>query len=191
MNPVKDESTTQAANVEELRRLLFRGERGDRSVLPELRQFLDATPRMWELHGDVSRKAEEALARLAAGDDLVLSECLMRKQAALRAELAGSEASALEQSLADRVAICSLAVGYFDCLLGRSEGRSMESIEPLRRHLDAAHRRFLSAAKTLAEVRRLLRRSPSPLQIATSLQGDTSPVGTRRERRPAGVSLEN
>jgi hypothetical protein len=67
----------------------------------------------------------------------------------------------------------------------------MESIEPLRRHLDAAHRRFLSAAKTLAEVRRLLRRAPSPLQIASSLLGDTSPVVTRRERKSADLSLDN
>src|SRR4051812_41671667 len=89
--------------AEELGLLLARAERGDQSVMDELRAFLDRNPEVWKQAGDLARHAEMVLLDLAAGKNLFLKEAIARKLDELKRELAPS--SPLERLLAERVAI--------------------------------------------------------------------------------------
>ena len=97
---------------EELARLLQRAEQGDLSVLPALRKVLDANSAIWREYGDLARHAEVSLVHLAAGPNLLLAESLARRLAELKRELAGPSPGPLERLLAERVALCWLAVHH-------------------------------------------------------------------------------
>jgi hypothetical protein len=90
----------------DLRELVGRAQQGDVTVLPRLKEFLDAHPQVWQELGDLALHAREALIRLVAGDNLLVGECVRRDLAALEAELAGPSPSPLERILVQRV-VCA------------------------------------------------------------------------------------
>src|SRR5262245_2059888 len=165
---------------ERLARLLKRAERGDCDALAELRQALDADARLWRDYGDLALQAEAALIRLVAGANLLLAEALQRKLHAMKNELATESASPLERLLVQRVTTSWVQVSYFDALMTQSSGSSEARTRMLLRQQDAAHRRHLAAVKMLATVRKLLKPSPSPVEIASRL--DRSGPAAQRDR---------
>jgi hypothetical protein len=173
----------------ELAQLLKRAQAGDVSVLGALRQVLADNPELWQGYGDLAAQAEAALIRLAAGRDLLLTEALLRKVAALKQELGGESPSPLEQLLIERVTACWLQVSYFDGLMAQAQGSSAERVKMLQGQQDAAHRRQLAAIKTLATVRKLLRPPLSPVDVAARLDGERPRV--RMHKAPMGVPVEN
>jgi hypothetical protein len=176
--------------AEEIRQLVQQAQQGNTAVLPRLRELLDERQELWKDFGDLSLHAQGALVKLVGGTDLMLTECIWRKLAALRAELAGPTPTRLEQLLVDRVACSWLQSCYFDALLGQSKGASAAQLQAIQRSLTSAHNRFLSAAKSLTLLRKLLIPSRSPIEIATALQGNGRP--SRRNMMPAeGVRVEN
>jgi hypothetical protein len=170
----------------ELARLLERAEKGDQSVLPELQRVLDADAALWHHYGDLALHAEAALGVLAAGTNLLLGESLKRKLQAMKDEVGGESASQLEKLLAARVAMTWMETAYFDTLIAQSAGMSEARLKMLRGQQDAAHRRHLSAIKTLATVRKLLTPAASPLEIATRLDGK-NPLARRGREGIAGT----
>jgi hypothetical protein len=65
-------------------------------------------------------------------------------------------------------------------------------MDSIRKHQDSANRRYLAALKTLAVVKKLLRPSFSPIQIANGMQGKRRPVVLDRERLLTnGVAIQN
>jgi hypothetical protein len=156
-----------AKRREGLARLFERATQGDRSVLPELREALDANPEFWEQYGDLSLQAEASVGVLAAGSNLLLGEALKRKLQALKAEL-GASRSAVEGLLAGRVVVTWAQVHHYDALAAQALVGSPR-LRELQRLQDAAHRRHLSALKTLAVVHKLLTPAPSPVQVASRL----------------------
>jgi hypothetical protein len=177
-----DESTNLA-------QLLKRAQAGDVSVLGALRQVLSDNPDLWQGYGDLAAQAEAALIRLAAGRDLLLTEALLRKLAALKQELGGESPSPLERLLIERVTACWLQVAYYDTLVVQARESSPARLKMLQGLQDAAHRRHLSAIKTLATVRKLLRPPLSPVDVAARLDGERPRV---RMHNPAvGVPVEN
>jgi hypothetical protein len=170
--------------------LVSRAERGDATVLPVLRELLDHRQDLWKEAGDLAVHARRSLIRLASGHNLMLAESLERKAADLRKELAGPEASPLERLLADRVVACWLQVSYWDAVqTGEFDNAGRDAI---RRHQDSAHRRFETATKNLATVRKLLAPVHSPVEVATRLGGGNHAADLRRNRSGAtGVGVEN
>jgi len=165
---------------EALARLLQRAEQGDRDVLPRLREALDADANLWRYYGDLALQAEAALIRLAAGTNLLLAESLQRKLHALKKELTSESTSPLERLLVERVTATWLQLSYLDALVTQSTGSSEARSKMIQRQQDAAHRRHLTALKTLATVRKLLKPSPSPVEIASRL--DRSAQTSRCDR---------
>src|SRR5579871_5375189 len=102
-NPKPDKSETAAG--EEVARLLDQAKKGDAAVLPQLRRLLDESPELWQYYGDLAAQACASWVQLAAGQNLLLDECLTRKAAELQKEIAGATPSPLEQHLADRVVV--------------------------------------------------------------------------------------
>ena len=144
--------------VAQLNALLPRANAGDALALADHRSFLDAHPGLWTQVGNLAREAELALVRVAAGDNPVAKEAVVRKLDVLRREVAGSTPTALERLLADRVAIgwLGLAVAegtYHQALERRELDRADDEFH--QRRVERAQRRYLAAAKALAQVRRL------------------------------------
>src|SRR4051794_36738638 len=111
MEQTEQSSASAAADLSELAE---RARQGDASVLPALRQALEADPSLWETYGDLAVQAQAAWLDLLAGKNLLLSEAVQQKLGALRAELGGPSPSPLERLLVERVVACWLQLHYAD-----------------------------------------------------------------------------
>jgi hypothetical protein len=140
-----------------LQQLVERARKGDASTLPALRKMLQASPGFVEVcGGDLARQAEHSLLNAATGENLSYREAVLRKMELLRAELAGPDPAPLERLLVERIVACWLQLHYLDIRLAQNETKlTMDQVEFLEGRRDRAHRRYLSAIKTLATVRKL------------------------------------
>jgi len=159
---------------DEIRQLVQRAEQGDVTALPALRTLLDESPAVWNEYGNLALQAECSLVKLASGSNLMMSESLIRKLATMKAELAGPSPSPLEKLLSERIVACWLHVSYFDAVIAQTHGVSAVKANELRRMQDSAHRRFLTATKTLATIRKLLRPAPSVLDLLNKQVPETN-----------------
>ncbi|MFO0850679.1 MAG: hypothetical protein U0871_19295 [Gemmataceae bacterium] len=125
---------------------------GDKSALPDARPLLDDPRLVAVFGGDLVDRAEQALAAAACGADLLAREAVKRKLNAVRAELAGPAPTAVERLLAERAAVCWLNVYHLE---QQAAAAPAELADDRQRAVDRAHRRYLSALKTLAAIRRL------------------------------------
>lgn len=145
-----------------------RAKAGDETALARLRQQLNAVPQAWEEAGNLALQAEHVLIGLAAGDDAMVREAIERKIGRLKADFGWDDVSPEERLLVDRVAICWLEVHYADTVHARHvKTRNPPLLDCLQRHQDRAQRRYLSAIKTLVQVRRLL---VPPVQVNIAQQ---------------------
>jgi hypothetical protein len=177
----------------ELALLLKRAEQGDRSVLPELRKALDATPEIWKKYGDLALQAEGSFIELIAGNNVLMAESLLHKLAEMKGELGGPKPSPLERLLVERVTATWLQVNYADALFAQVGGQqtSPALLRERSQFQQAAERRHLTAIKTLAVVRKLLKPTPSPLDLLQKPVAETSPVARRGGLRLHEAGLSN
>jgi hypothetical protein len=187
----KEQQAQDQVAIGELARLLDRAEHGDASALPELRKALDADSRLWAQYGDLALHAEAALGVRAAGTNLYLGEALNWKLQSMKDELGGDAASPLERLLVSRVVMTWMQTAYFDALAAQASGANDGRTKMIHEQQEAAHRRHLTAAKTLATVRKLLTPSLSPVQIATRLEGQNPAVRRGREGIAGTVPVTN
>jgi hypothetical protein len=136
--------------------MLERARQGDEAALPLVRKMLEKPEFVDALGGNLAWQAEHSLIRAAVGDNLAAREALTRKLELLRAELAGPSPTPLERLLVERVAACWLQLHHADILLAQ-QGHTftLRQLEYHQRTRDRAHKRYLSAIKTLALVRKL------------------------------------
>ena len=174
--------------------LVSRAMRGDREVLPALRDALDRYPALAKQAGDLAARAEDAWLGLLAGEDLFTAEAVRRRLAALRAELAGPQPQPLERLVVDRIAACFLQLQYADVTyaLARDPGASVAALREMQRRQEGAERRYQAALRQLAVIRKLLRPALSPLQLALGPVGGERAVPMRQATaaspRLAGVN---
>lgn len=144
-----------------------RAQDGDKTVLPALRKALDEEPKMSRILVDLARSAESGMVEIIAGEDLLVQEAMPRNLAAMRKEIAGENPSPLERLLAERIAACWLQLQYFDAIYAQNLRKlSISQSEYYQRRIDRAHKRYLSAIRTLAQVRKLLKPSVAQINIA-------------------------
>lgn len=132
-----------------------RAEAGDEAALPALRELLARPGMVDALGGNLARSAAEALLAAFAGTNLHAREVIGAKMAALRAELAGPDAPPVERLLAERAACCWLHLHHLEHLYAGQKGMAFELAAHYQKSIDRAHKRYLSALKALADVRRL------------------------------------
>jgi hypothetical protein len=144
-----------ATTRDDLAALVRRAEGGDQSSLPALRELLTDPALVDALGGDLARQAQLSLILKFSGKNLAFREALPRKLDAIRAELGGPNPSPLERLLADRVAACWLHLHHLEIVYAQKDSMSLELAQHYQRCIDRAHKRYLSAIKTLATVRRL------------------------------------
>jgi hypothetical protein len=138
----------------ELLSLIQRSEQGDATTLPVLREMLK-TPSFLDAYSNVARHAQNALVDKYAGKNLPIKEGLEQKMQSLQAELAGPNPSPLERLLAERIAVCWLHLYTLESIYARKDSLSVEHGNYYQENINRAHRRYLSAIKTLATVRKL------------------------------------
>jgi hypothetical protein len=147
-------ATAVPTDPKELRKVLERAQRGDETTLPVLRELLNEK-HMVEACGNLAEHSEHTLVRKFSGKDLTLREGLRRKLECLRAELAGPTPAPLERLLVERVVACWLHLYHLEAVYAGKDSMALELASYYQRSLSAAHKRYLSAIKTLALVRRL------------------------------------
>jgi hypothetical protein len=165
-----------------LQEIVKRAQEGDLSVLPDLRRALDANPQFCEDCGNLATQAENSWLRLLAGKDLLVWEAVGRKLEELRTELCGSAPSPLEKLLVDRVVACWLQTTHADLIFAQARGvhASPGALREVMKRQESSQKRYLAAMKQLALVRKLLRPSVSPLDLATRPVQETRPACGRR-----------
>lgn len=171
--------------VEEIRSVVGRAKNGDISVLPRLRELLTQHPALWVHYGNLAGQTEAAWVVLAAGQDLHLRECLLRRAASLREELAGPSPSPVEKLLVERVVATWLQLHYFDAI----EAQALNTDEKPRlatsraKRQEQAHRMYLTSLAALTTLRKLL---PGPPVIALPSPKDEPPPAPERIGRCNG-----
>jgi hypothetical protein len=141
----------------DLASILSRAESGQPKSVKEAKAELDRVPNGWENLGNVSKQALLLLVDGACSSNPVRGEAIRRQADALKVELAGPNSSTLERLLADRVALCWVAVNVEEMrhTMALSKNSDFELCEFFQKRLDHAHRRYLQSIKALAQVRRL------------------------------------
>ena len=155
--PEKDAGARAVESRKEIDAFLARAHKGDKAVLPVLREWLDESAMLVPLLSSGCLDAEGSLIRATFAQDLVAQEVIPRTLERMRQDLAGSNPSPLEKLLVERIVMCWLQVQHADMMYSYHCGTlSLEQGDYFQRRQDRAHRRYLQAIKTLAEVRRLL-----------------------------------
>jgi hypothetical protein len=152
-----EEREDQRQALKKWRGLVKQAEKGDKEALPAIREALDELPELaWHL-SNVAEAAEHSLMKQMTGEgDLLTKEIVPRQLAAMREELAGPSPSPLERLLVERVVATWLQLHYFEARYAAIMGDlTMMQSEHHQKRIDRAHRRYLSAIRTLAQVRKL------------------------------------
>jgi hypothetical protein len=113
------------------------------------------TPLWLEACGNLAKHVENALIRKLAPKDLAVSEGLRKKLEVMRGELAGPASAPLELLLAERIVTCWLHLHHLEMMHANLDTMSVDLAMHYQKCIDRAHRRYLSAIKTLATVRKL------------------------------------
>jgi hypothetical protein len=134
-------------------------ERGDEKALAIVKDLYKELPHLWPKANLLQRNAELDLINLMTnGGKQLHSKLVIEHQLnQMRADLAGPDATPLEQLLVDRVVVCWLDCMYADLLkVKRLTGHhSVSEGEYFSRRAEQAQRQFLKAVRALAMVRRL------------------------------------
>lgn len=143
----------QRLSVEE-REIVIRAQKGDESARAEMREIIARHgPHGMRPLGEIAR---DDLLKKMAGQSIALEEDVRFQMESVRAQLVEPGSGPLEWLLADRIALCWLHLHYFEALWAQSLGEvSKKQSAQYEQCLESAHRRYLSAIRSLAQVRRL------------------------------------
>jgi hypothetical protein len=142
------------AEQQKINRLARAAQGGDDKALVELCELVGEA-RLWERLDKLSQVMRDMHVSIF-GEDLLLRGVAREEATAMRRELLGERSTPLERVLVDCVVTCWLQMHSADYFYTRKTGgMSLVKAEYYQRVHDRAHRRFLSACKTLATVRRL------------------------------------
>lgn len=157
---VNNQESTAPATVgaiAELRSLVVRAKKGDRTALPRLREYLDINPCLWQRPGNIALQAQVGWIKLIAGNDLHFQECLARKINALKQEWAGDSPSPVEVVLVERAVSAWLRLYYFEACEAQHDEQSIRWAEFRFKQQVHAERQFRAAEDALEAVRKASR----------------------------------
>ncbi len=154
----KEELDTRRDTVGRLKDLFKKAEKGNREAVPDIREILRESPDLaWQFVDFATLAERRFIENVTKDKDLASREAMEFQLAAMREEIAGENPSPLERLLAERIVLTWLQIQLFEGLYASSMYKSM-TIDQGNYHqkrLDHAHRRHLSAIRTLAQIRKL------------------------------------
>ena len=146
------------AAIAKLQGLNEKAEQGDREAVRGIRKLLAENPDLaWRFIDNPGVHAESALIdQITRDDDLTAKEFFKHQLQSMKIEVVGENPSPLERLLAERVVATWLQVQLFESfyVLGM-KNESMRQGDYRQKRLDRAHRRHLSAIRTLAQIRKM------------------------------------
>jgi hypothetical protein len=172
-----------------LEALSERVEDGDKSARKELRKALrESAPEVISRASDIGRRGQWALIKTVAANDPLTEEALVARLDLMRAEVAGPEPSPLEILLTERICSLWLLIEVLEMLvtvqllgdLPRERRSPMSFLQHVFKWQESANRRFLSAIRELARVRKLQSNTPG-IQYNTQINLATTGGGQREE----------
>jgi hypothetical protein len=147
---------TDATEPISLETLVEQAQQGDVSTLPAIRELLDKME-TWEDSRVLAKQIERSWIKTISGQDLITQEVLEREVEALRLQLQGENPNPLETLLIERICSCWLAIQHAELIASkRLTPHTMALSNAEENRLDKTNRRFLSAVRELAKVRKLL-----------------------------------
>ena len=160
-------------------------EMANQGDLAPMKQFYDEYPALWRRIGDMSR---EVLRQIADwfGDEMI-GEAVSRYVSKTRNVLGYETASQIERLLIDRVLACWLRVQQAEQIKTQKDrdGVTLRWATVWERRLAIAHRNFLLACKTLAQVRKLLKPRVTQVNIGgQQVNVANIEAGAAEERSP-------
>lgn len=154
----KEELDKRRDTVARLQDLAKKAEKGDKKAVPAIREILDESPDLaWRLM-NLSKLAEsQFIEKMTREKDLAAKEATKHQLQSMRAEIAGENASPMERLLAERVVITWLQLQLYEGIYASSIFKSMTIAQCnyYQKRIDQAHGRYLSAIRTLAQIRKL------------------------------------
>lgn len=142
---------------ENLIAVIKRAQNGDETALPTVQTLLEKVPEVRQmLGGELQELVDSTVSRCVGGeDDLAFREAIRHKLKEMRCGLEGPKPSNLEKLLIDRIVACWLQLQEADYRAAQPIELSAAQASFLQKRQDKAHKRFLSAIKTLAQVRKM------------------------------------
>lgn len=135
--------------------LLAKARKGDSKAMQELLPLLAKSNHL-QRYGELAENVLRIIAKRMCGEDLVFMESIFRRLQKMRIELAGGDPTPLEVLLIERIVTCWLEVNYYDAMYAQSMGDlSIRQSNSFQLRQDRAHRRYLSAIRSLAVILRL------------------------------------
>jgi hypothetical protein len=175
----------------ELQTLSERVEGGDKNARKELRKALrESAPEVISRASDIGRRGQWALIKTVSANDPLTEEALVARLDLMRAEVAGPEPSPPEVLLTERICSLWLLIEVLEMLVSAQlsaalppEQRSpMSYLQHVFKWQESANRRFLSAMRELARVRKLQNNTPA-VQFNTQINLETT-GGDQRGEEP-------
>jgi hypothetical protein len=172
-----------------LQALSEKAENGDKEARKELRRALrESAPQIVARASDIGRRGQWTLIKTVAANDPLTEEALVARLDLLRAEVAGPEPSPLEVLLTERICSLWLLIEVLEFLVSPQlsadlppERRSpVAYLQHVFKWQESANRRFLSAIRELARVRKLQNNTPA-VQFNTQINLKTTSSGERGE----------
>ena len=156
------------AKLRELEDLSKEAEAGNKEARKELRRVLRSSlPEVVAKCSDIAKRGHLILAETMAAGDPLMEEAILARLDFMRAEVAGENPTPLEVLLTERIVSAWLVVEVQEALLNAQlkRGSGVKRCPPsylklMIGWLDSAHRRYLAAIKSLAQVRRLQSNTP-------------------------------
>lgn len=173
----------------DLRDLVTRGHGGDEEALARMDKVLEQIPSIAQRFGNLNIVVEEGFVERTVSNSPFRQKALRVTLKDMREELAGGNPSPLEKLGAERIASCWLQLHYAELLYNQElPNLTREQDEYHQKRLDRLHRRYLSAMRSLAQVRKLLKPKVAQINIGEKQQINTvtplSPLDrTGREAR--------
>jgi hypothetical protein len=164
--------------------LVQRADDGDPEAQTEITRMLDEG--RGSVDGSILNATAMALRTATAPESWTGREIARRELERRCADLAGPKASGLERALADRLALALGELDYVGAIAIGVKGVTLDQRASIEARYSAANRRAMSAAKTLAMVRRLAAAVPA-VAVQVNMAGVTRVSGNRFEgESPAG-----
>lgn len=154
--------------IRELQELANKAEGGDDGARLELRRRLrEESPDVVAGCSDSARSYRRLLAERSSGGNPLRKEAISERAGRMALELAGENPTPLEVLLSERVASLWVLVELQEALLAawyyKAKATSPTFVLQMARLQESAHRRYLAAIKTLAQVQKL--QGPSRVQV--------------------------
>jgi hypothetical protein len=158
----------------DLKDLITRENDGDEDALARMDTVLEQIPSLARKFGNLNILVEEGFVERTATNNPFRQKSLKITLEEMREELAGPNPSPLEILGAERVASCWLQLHYAELIYNQNLPKlTLREDDYYQKRLDRLHKRYLSAMRSLAQVRKLLKPKVGQINIGEKQQINT------------------